>query len=232
MSEEQPDPIDQPESHSFDSTSTSARKEGIVYVLQNPAMSEYIKIGQTDNLSNRMRQLFNTSVPVPFTCFYAARVADASQLEKTLFEAFGDKRVNQRREFFAADPNRVASVIKLMAIEDVTAQADKSSDRDDIDSISRATAMVERAQRFNFRMLDIPVGAELEFVKDPSIVCKVFQQRPPRVEFNGEEMSLSEASQKVMESPWRLQGTQYWKYEDETLQERRERMESAESDGE
>ena len=232
MSEHQPEPISQSARSQSDFPSASSRKEGIVYVLQNPAMSEYIKIGQTDNLAARMRSLFSTSVPVPFTCYYAARVADADQLEKTLFEAFGDKRANPRREFFTADPNRVAAVIKLLALEDVTHQAETSSDREDIDSISRATVRAERGQRFDFRMLDVPIGAILESLIDSNIVCKVSQQRPPRVEFEGEEVSLSKAAQIVMDSPWGLQGSQYWKYEGETLQERRERIESAESDGE
>ena len=50
----------------------------IIYVLRNPAMPNYVKIGKTLNLQQRMKDLDNTSVPVPFECIYAALV------EKTL----------------------------------------------------------------------------------------------------------------------------------------------------
>ena len=75
---------------------------GIVYVLENPAMPGYIKLGRTDNLIQRMQSLFDTSVPVPFTCYYAARVEDPARVERSLFEVFGDKRSHPRREFFSS----------------------------------------------------------------------------------------------------------------------------------
>ena len=81
-------------------TSGPGTNTGIVYVLENPAMQGYIKLGRTENLTQRMQSLFDTSVPVPFTCHYAARVEDPSKVERALFEAFGDKRSHPRREFF------------------------------------------------------------------------------------------------------------------------------------
>lgn len=50
----------------------------IIYVLRNPAMPNYVKIGKTQDLQQRMKDLDNTSIPVPFECIYAALV------EKTL----------------------------------------------------------------------------------------------------------------------------------------------------
>ena len=84
---------------------------GIVYVLENPAMPGYIKLGRTETLTQRMQSLFDTSVPVPFTCYYAARVEDPARVERSLFEAFGDKR-----------SHRAAAVVKLVEVEDVTNQ--------------------------------------------------------------------------------------------------------------
>ena len=42
---------------------------GIVYVLENPGMAGYIKLGKTDNLIRRMRDLFDTRCrsPLPAT---------------------------------------------------------------------------------------------------------------------------------------------------------------------
>lgn len=216
------------------------RSDGIVYVLENPAMPDYVKIGKTDsNLARRMQELFSTSVPVPFTCYYAARVNNHDQVEKSLFEIFGDKRAHPRREFFAVEPSRVATAIRMVQLEDVThtaqedvtntSQFQRNDDKEDRESINRATARAERRGKFNFQMLNIPINSELQAVKDPAIVCKVVSLNPARVEFNGEETSLSSAAQQVMNSQWGLQGSRYWKYGDETLQEIRERMENTES---
>ncbi len=201
----------------------------VVYVLQNPAMPGYVKIGKTTDLAQRMRTLFDTSVPVPFNCFYAARVENSDRVESQLFEIFGDKRSHPKREFFEVEPHRVAAAIKLVEIEDVTASGttDSSANQEDTASLARA---ITRAEKYNFEMLNIPVGSELQSVKDLSIVCKVVSQRPPKVDFKGVEMSLSRAAQEVMNSSYGLQGPVYWEYEGETLQERRTRLENAEPD--
>ncbi len=202
----------------------------VVYVLLNPAMPGYVKIGITEDLASRMKQLFTTPVPVPFSCFYAARVENAARVETQLLEIFGDKRSHPNREFFEVEPHRVAAAIKLAEIEDVTASAtsDDSASKEDSESFNRA---VNRADRFNFEMLNIPVGSELYFYKDYDITCTVVSRKPPRVEFRGVEMSLSKASQEANAS-WATDGLRYWEYEKgETLQERRTRMENAESNG-
>lgn len=48
----------------------------IIYVLTNEAMPGYVKIGKTtNNLEQRVRDLSaSTSVPLPFTVFYACKV--------------------------------------------------------------------------------------------------------------------------------------------------------------
>ena len=125
------------------------------------------------------------------------RVEDPARVERSLFEAFGDKRSHPRREFFTVDPHRAAAVIKLVEVEDVTnqGQIDTSTGNEDTVSVNRATA---RAERLNFEMLDIQVGEILEFVKDPEITCRVVNQKPARVEYEGEIMFLSVAAQKAM----------------------------------
>ena len=47
----------------------------IVYVLSNPAFEGYVKVGRTVDLEQRLRQLDNTSVPLPFRCENAYGVA-------------------------------------------------------------------------------------------------------------------------------------------------------------
>ena len=49
-----------------------------------------------------------------------------------------------------------------------------------------------------------------------------------RITVNGEVTSVSPAAQKLMGFSHQVQGTVYWKYEGETLDERRRRLESEE----
>ena len=56
----------------------------IIYILTNQSMPDTIKIGITDNLERRIKELDNTSLPLPFECYYAVEVEDASKIEKAL----------------------------------------------------------------------------------------------------------------------------------------------------
>ena len=85
----------------------------IVYILTNESMPDTIKIGFTDNLSRRLRELDNTSTPLPFECFYALELEDARGIEDLLHEAFDDKRVRQNREFFNCTPEQAKSALKI-----------------------------------------------------------------------------------------------------------------------
>ncbi len=197
----------------------------IVYILINEAMPGYAKIGRTDNLEQRIRSLDNTSVPLPFECFYAARVNDAAFVEKQLHDAFADFRVRKNREYFEISPDRVVSALKIGALEEVTPGVDYVESDDDQKALDKART---RRSAFNFEMVNIPDGAELRFLRDESVVCKVVGAK--RVEFAGEVTSLSAAAQKALEMNglhWKaVQGPMYWLYEGETLGERRYRMES------
>ena len=52
----------------------------IVYILKNQSMPDILKVGITDNLERRIKELDNTSTPLPFECIYAVEVEDASKI--------------------------------------------------------------------------------------------------------------------------------------------------------
>lgn len=160
--------------------------EGIVYVLINEAMPSYTKIGKTvTSVEQPMRELDSTSVPLPFECFFAAKVADMDFVERQLHDAFDDHRVRPRREFFNVAPERVKSALMLAALEDVTPRDDIVEDADDLAALNNARTM---RGAFNFEMVSIPSGAVLTFAKDPSITATVVDNR--RIEFEGDTTSL------------------------------------------
>lgn len=198
----------------------------IIYILTNEAMPGYVKIGKTStSLEQRIRELSaSTSIPLPFTCFYACTVHNATFVEHQLHDAFDDNRINPRREFFQISPERVVSALKLAEIENITPKNDFVDSQEDQHALNQARAEIRA--RFNFKMVHIPVGAELVFSRDENIKAKVVDERS--INFNNEITSLSASAQKILNYDYGVQGTAYWMYEGETLDERRRKIEGEE----
>jgi hypothetical protein len=197
----------------------------IIYILINEAMPGYVKIGKTStSLEQRIRELSgSTSVPLPFTCFYACTVNNSSFVEHQLHDAFDNNRVNPKREFFQIAPERVVAALKLAQIEDITPKRDFVDSPEDQKSLDQARTI---RSRFNFDMVGIPVGSELTFSRDENAKAKVIDSH--YVEFNGEKISLSKSAQNILGYEYGIAGTDYWMYDGETLDERRQRIESEE----
>ena len=113
--------------------------------------------------------------------------------------------------------------MKLAEIENVTPKKDYVESSEDQQALNQART---RRAVFNFKMADIPVGAELSYVNDENIKAKVVDNK--LIEMDGEVTSLSASAQKLLGYSYQVQGTVYWMYEGETLDERRRRLESAE----
>lgn len=184
-------------------------------------MSGYVKIGKTNNLEQRIRSLDTTGVPLPFECFYACKVKDAVFVERQLFDAFMDYRVRSSREFFEIAPERAVAILKLVEIENVTPKKDFVESQEDQQALNQARI---RRAIFNFKMVDIPVGAELVFSRDENIKAKVIDNRS--IEYNGKITSLSDSAHEILGYDSKVSGTLYWMYEGETLDERRRRFET------
>ena len=202
---------------------------GFVYVLTNPTIPDLVKIGKTSNLEERVKQLSSHSgVPIPFEVYYSCEVCDPDKVEKHLHEGFGDHRVNPKREFFRINPERVISILKLVEVRDVTPHTDIVEDEEERTSLNR-----ERRRRspFTFPSVEIPTGSVLHFVRDEGITATVVDDK--NVEHQGEVTSLSKLSLDILtrQYGWNsttITGPRYWVYENETLSERRLRMESDE----
>jgi hypothetical protein len=168
---------------------------GIVYVLTNSAMPGLTKIGMTsqEDIQTRMSQLYSTGVPVQFDCVYACKVKDCATVEAAFHHAFGNTRVNPKREFFQIEPERVVSILRLLAIEDVTPQVEEelSEGLDAADKESREALTRSRRPPLNFGVMKIPIGAILSYKDDDKVQVKVVDER--HVEYNGVPCSLTKA---------------------------------------
>lgn len=200
----------------------------IVYVLINESMEGLVKIGRTTtSVEQRIKELDNTSLPLPFQCFYAGEVANSSIVENKLHKIFADKRIRNNREFFRIDANQVKEAIQLAEIKEVTPKVDVVVDAEDVQALKKAVANEERRSRLRFTELDIPAGSVLLFTKDKSITCTVVTDG--KVNFEGAVMSPSSAaliSVKRLGYNWAaVSGSDYWEYDGETLTARRLRIE-------
>ena len=191
-----------------------------VYILTNESMPDIIKIGITDNLFRRLKELDNTSTPLPFECFYALEVEDAQSIEKLLHEAFDDKRVRQNREFFNGPPEQGKSALKIaekMGGRDVTPKevvVETEQDRQALDSAKKKKGRVDY-----FGVLGINDGEILTFSKDQTITCEVKENG--QVLFRDELTSLSGSALIIVSEMgynWQqVRGAGYWCYKGTTL---------------
>lgn len=196
--------------------------EGTIYILTNQAMPGYVKVGKTlaDDVNERIRQLSaSTSIPLPFDCFYAARVPDVDRAEALLHDAFGDHRPNPRREFFTIDPERVRSAVMLAAIQEVTPGAEEVIP----DVVERAAVaeVARRKRRTSLADIGIVPGEMLVFDKDESRRCTVLDEW--NVDLDGEERSLSRSALMVLHQmgyEWpSANGWDFWTYGGRKLSE-------------
>lgn len=199
----------------------------IVYILTNQSMPDTIKIGITDNLERRVRELDNTSVALPFECYYAVEVKDASKIEKKIHEGLDDKRIRQNREFFNASPEQAKSILEIAEVmggKNVTPKNDIVETSQDKEALDRSRRV---RKRFNFAMINIPPKTILEFAKDRTITCEVYDES--QIKFRDKITSLSDAAFIILTEmgyDWTaVQGPRWWLYKGTSLSDLRDERE-------
>jgi len=198
-----------------------------VYILINEAMPGLVKIGRTTtSVKQRISELNQPAgIPLPFTCYYAARVEDCVKVERKLHEAFGDHRVRDRREFFRLSPHRAQAALELAALEDVTPREEIIDDYPE-DAAMGLIRETKRRMLPTFSQYQIPIGSLLQLTKNSEITAVVDGERT--VLFNGESVALSAAALSALRSmgyDWKsAHGAAYWEFQGETIWDRGERL--------
>ena len=204
-------------------------KSGIVYILKNEAMPGYIKVGKTTDLKQRMITLDTTGVPLPFECYYARRVDDATFVEGRLFAAFAEQRTRKSREFFKILPERVKAALEIAPGQEVTVdERTVVETADDIESLAKAKT---KRPVFKFSMLDIKRGTLLVHTHNKDATCTVYDDR--NVTFEDQVMSLSKSAGIVLARLGlgeTVAGTDYWMLNGATLWDLRNEAEESGSE--
>tara|TARA_B100000795_G_scaffold246237_1_gene211799 strand:+ start:484 stop:1089 length:606 start_codon:yes stop_codon:yes gene_type:complete len=194
----------------------------IVYILTNESMPDTIKVGITENLDRRIRELDNTSTPLPFECYYAVEVENASAIEKKMHEGLDDKRVRHNREFFNATPEQAKSILEIAEVmggKNVTPKEDVVETPQDKQALENARKRRGRVDYFG--ILGIQKGTTLTFSKDENITCEVSDSG--KIIFRDKENTLSGSALLVINEmgyDWsRVQGSGYWCFQGKTLRD-------------
>lgn len=197
---------------------------GVIYILTNPSFPDYVKIGYADDIEARLNQL-NRSECIPFALrVYATyevenRLVDLKfhnlidQLNPTLRSIDRFNGRERKREFYAMSKEDAYAILEAIAeihgysdrlkIWDLNAiEAQEEEAAQEIASERRA-----RATNFTFSEMNIPVGAVLVNIADPSITCKVVDDR--RVEYNGEAMYVTTMAKIVSGKSYLTHGPRY-----------------------
>jgi len=189
-------------------------------------MPGIVKIGVTDGetIEARLMQLSSpTGVPLPFECYFAAKVDDANDVEKKLHQIFFEQRVNPKREFFRLDPEKAVLAISIGKFDDVT-PGDVTIDQEEKEALEKAKS---RRPRINLAKIGIKAGDVLTFSRDDSKTATVVPDG--KLNLDGEIMSLSSAALKVLQSmgykSTSVSGTDNWMFDGKLLDERRRQME-------
>lgn len=188
----------------------------IVYVLTNPAMPGFVKIGMTggEDVGARLSQLYSTGVPFPFDLAFACKVPNAEEVEKALHKAFAPYRPNSKREFFNIDAEQAIAILRLLHVEDATQEIAAMQSTIPSDEVEAAKQYKARRPNLNFREMGIAQGSVLHFTEGDATVTVVGDKK---VRLDGEEMSLTAATRQLLGLDYSVAPGPYWTYEGKLL---------------
>ena len=195
---------------------------GIVYIFSNPAMPGIVKIGMTtkDQIDDRLKELFTTSVPVPFECEYACKVKDCKKVENALHIAFDPDRVDPQREFFKTEPERAIAILSLVSEEDITSSVNSSvvSVLNKIDVDSGIKLKKTRRPPINFILLGLQIGDKIHFLDEEKNIEAIIVSEK-LVRFNDKEYSLTGLTKELLGIEYAVQPTGKWMYNGKNLKD-------------
>lgn len=218
--------------------------EGIVYILTNPCLDGWIKIGRTDrnDIEERLTELNRPSnIPLSYRAYALYHVENTELVEKAIHnlidivddslharETLASGRVRER-EFFKITPEKAyrifAEIAKVRGDLDALKLVNVTEEEREEENIAASS----RRKPFKFSMVKIPAGATLSFIRDDSITCTVADE-DNHVHYRGELLTMSALAQRLLDTPYSAQGPKYFVYDGEVLSDRRDRMENQELD--
>ena len=188
-----------------------------VYILTNPAMPDWVKVGKSNNVMRRINDLNCTAVPLPFECFACLKVpADYVLNVERGLQKFLGYSFQKEKEFFRTSPERVLDFFENACLLNPVYEIIKGEDLEE-----ESLTDTEKSAATNFALLDLPIGSKLIFTRDNSIVCEVADNQN-HVIYEGEQYTISGLAVKLC--GYNVNGYTRFMFEDETLWKRRQHL--------
>ena len=227
--------------------------EGLVYILTNPCLEGWVKIGMTgrNDIERRLQELnAPTNIPLSFRCYAVYEVENPAMVEENIHSIIDqvddslhareqlDNGRMREREFFKISPERAYRIFKNIAA--LRGDQDKLKLYVPTEGQAQEQELAERrTNRSNnsFTLLHINVGEEISFLYDESIIARVLD-RKNQVEFEGERYSVTGLAGKLLTERYgwsdnvHVNGWRYFTKDGVTLSDLRDNIESADSEDE
>jgi hypothetical protein len=188
-----------------------------VYILTNPAMPDWVKVGKSNNVLRRINDLNCTAVPLPFECFACLKVpADNVMNVERGLQTFLGYSFQKEKEFFRTSPDRVLKYFETAQLLNPAYEIIKGEDLED-----ESQTETEKSAATTFALLDLPVGSKLVYTKDSNVVCEV-ADKSNHVIYEGQKYTISGLAVKLC--GYNVNGYTRFMFEDETLWKRRQRL--------
>lgn len=211
------------------------KQPGYVYILTNPSFREdWVKIGMTQNMDERLRTLDTTALPLPFKKYATLETVKYEKAEKHVhhfIETFTNLRIRDKREFFNVKPEQALKIFCEVAelLDDaIVTKYDEKGNPTQIYPIPCPekpdnTAPLRLAPRkpFDFDMVGLREGDTVTF--DPlKLNVKVCGKN--KVTYKGNAYTLTGFCKAFLPDNMRntseaYQGPKYFSYEGKTLWE-------------
>jgi len=192
--------------------------------MTNPAYPGYVKIGATSRDVEARRSELSKQTGVMFDFEIYATYENRGDLQDKNFHRIIDKlnpslRANAKREFYKMEPE--AALDLLMAVAEIAGDTEKVVKWAE-DFVENKSVKTKKTP-FSFNSALIKIGSYITFTENKDIKVKVVDDR--HIEFNGKKTSVSELARRLLDLKHGVQGTLYFTYKGETLNDRRERLE-------
>lgn len=211
------------------------KKTGVIYILTNPSFPEYVKLGYATDIHKRLAQL-NRSECIPFAFrVYATYEVSTPLQDKELhglidrlnpelraIDTFDGK--TRTKEFYAMSAEDAYALLESIAklsgttdkLQRLTPEGHEILDQEVATEVQEE-AKERKAPPFSFVKCGIPVGAQIVLVGHPDVIATVKDER--QIAYEGKIWSLSALAQKIMQTPYPLQGPVHWTYQGKRLRD-------------
>ena len=209
---------------------------GYVYIFTNDSFrDDWVKIGKTTNLKERLKTLFNTSLPLPFKIYATLQTSKYDKVERIIhkqIDRLSDLRINQNREFFNVHPSQALDIFidQAQLLDDAVIMKYKDNEPSELvyppcpqQTPNDEQVKLPQRKPFEFSMVGLNVGDTVIF---DALQLPVKVAGKNKVEHEGRLWSLSAfcgtyLPEKMQNKSGAYQGPKYFSYGGKTLWELR-----------